>query len=144
MSMIYLCTTKLNNSKLGDSQAITLMGTDVERICNTLQAFHECWISTIEIGVAVYLLERQVGVTCVVPTVVSLGLFMISSLTHHKLHADRRRETYSLYIGDNACIQAHRSRTEAMGRSSATANDDNHKDAGEHEVHQNAWADWDF
>ncbi|KAJ6072100.1 hypothetical protein N7499_010114 [Penicillium canescens] len=72
MSMIYLCTTKLNNSKLGDSQAITLMGTDVERICNSMQAFHECWISAIEIGVAVYLLERQVGVTCVVPTVVSL------------------------------------------------------------------------
>jgi hypothetical protein len=76
--MIYLCTTKMNNNKLGDSQAITLMGTDVERICNSLQSFHECWISVIEIAVAVYLLERQVGVTCVVPTVVSLGLFMIS------------------------------------------------------------------
>ena len=77
--MIYLCTTKLNNRKLGDSQAVTLMGTDVERICNSMQAFHECWISVIEIGVAVYLLERQVGVTCVVPTVVSLGWFMILS-----------------------------------------------------------------
>jgi hypothetical protein len=53
------------------------MGTDVERICNSMQAFHECWISVIEIGVAVYLLERQVGVTCVVPTVVSLGSYMI-------------------------------------------------------------------
>jgi hypothetical protein len=79
ISMVYLCTTQLNNSKLGDSQAITLMGTDVERICNSMQAFHECWISAIEIGVSVYLLERQVGVTCVVPTVVSLGLSMISS-----------------------------------------------------------------
>jgi hypothetical protein len=49
-----------------------------------------------------------------------------------------------MYIGHNACIQAHRSRTEAMGRSSSTANDDNSKDAGEHEVHKNAWADWDF
>jgi hypothetical protein len=73
ISMIYDCTTNLNTSKLGDSQAVTLIGTDVERICNSLQAFHECWVSVIEVALAVYLLERQVGLTCVVPTVVSLG-----------------------------------------------------------------------
>jgi hypothetical protein len=73
MSMIYHCTLKLNKNKLGDSQAVTLIGTDVERICNSLQAFHECWVSVIEVTLAVYLLERQVGLTCVVPTVVSLS-----------------------------------------------------------------------
>ena len=55
------------------------MGTDVERICNSMQAFHECWISVIEIGVAVYLLERQVGVTLWWQKRVSLGWFMILS-----------------------------------------------------------------
>lgn len=93
MSVIYHRTMELHKYKLSDSQAVTLMGTDVERICNSLQSFHGCWISVIEIALAAYLLEREVGLTCVVSMVVSVGLCMLLSLTRHELHTNRFHET---------------------------------------------------
>lgn len=93
MSVIYQRTTELHKYKLSDSQAVTLMGTDAERICNSLQSFHGCWISVIEIALAAYLLGREVGLTCVVPIVVSVGLCIPLSFTRHKLYANRFHET---------------------------------------------------
>ncbi|KAL3480358.1 hypothetical protein BJX99DRAFT_254660 [Aspergillus californicus] len=49
---------------LGETTAITLMGTDVERIVNGFKYFHELWASLLDIAIAIYLLERQVGVAC--------------------------------------------------------------------------------
>lgn len=92
MSVIYHRTTELHKYKLSDSQAVTLMGTDAERVCNSLQSFHGCWISVIEIALAAYLLEREVSLTCVVPVVVSVGSCMPLFFTCHKLHANRFHE----------------------------------------------------
>jgi hypothetical protein len=49
------------------------MGTDVERVCTSIRLLHECWASIIEVGVAIYLLQRQVSLACVAPAIVSLG-----------------------------------------------------------------------
>jgi hypothetical protein len=51
------------------------MGTDVERIASGFRLIHEMWASLIEIGVAIYLLERQVGVACIVPALIVVGLY---------------------------------------------------------------------
>jgi hypothetical protein len=75
ISAIYHRTTELGTTDLCDSRAVTLMGTDVERICSSLGAFAECWVSALEIAVGVFLLERQVSVACVAPAAVSLGSF---------------------------------------------------------------------
>ena len=93
MSVIYHRTMELHKYKLSDSQAVTLMGTDAERICNSLQSFHGCWISVIEIALAAYLLEREVGLTCVVSMVVSVGSCMPLSFTRPKLHTNQFHET---------------------------------------------------
>jgi membrane-bound metal-dependent hydrolase YbcI (DUF457 family) len=49
------------------------MGTDVERIVASMGYMHELWATVIEVGVAIYLLARQVSVAAVVPVVICLG-----------------------------------------------------------------------
>ncbi|KAJ5997608.1 hypothetical protein N7522_009268 [Penicillium canescens] len=73
ISMIYDHTIGTTAGDLNDSAAITLMGTDVERIVANLKNMHEAWASIIELGVAVWLLEREVGVACLIPLIISLG-----------------------------------------------------------------------
>lgn len=73
---------------LGETTAITLMGTDVERIANGFREIHELWGCLIDIGIAVYLLERQVGVACLVPTVIAVGMLCPAHFMQGKLTAD--------------------------------------------------------
>jgi hypothetical protein len=55
--------------------AITLMGTDVERIVHKFRSLHETWAAPIEVAVGVFLLERQLGVTCLIPAVISIRMY---------------------------------------------------------------------
>lgn len=49
------------------------MGTDVERIVNGLQSIHETWASLLEIGIACWLLERQISLACIAPIALVVG-----------------------------------------------------------------------
>ena len=49
------------------------MGTDVERIVESMNLIHELWATVLEIGVAVWLLERQISYASFVPLVVCIG-----------------------------------------------------------------------
>jgi ATP-binding cassette subfamily C (CFTR/MRP) protein 1 len=73
ISLIYRQTTKLRASEFKDKPAITLMSTDVERIVATLHALHEAWAAPLEVGVGLFLLQRQLGVACLIPAAISLG-----------------------------------------------------------------------
>lgn len=57
------------------SSPSTLMSTDVERICTCLVNLHELWANVIEVGIAVYILEKQIGVACITPALIALGKF---------------------------------------------------------------------
>lgn len=70
--MTYEQTLALQPEDLNDSAALTLMGTDVERAISNLQSIHELWASVIEVGIALWLLARQLGVACLVPLVIAL------------------------------------------------------------------------
>ncbi|KAG8410598.1 hypothetical protein J3459_017074 [Metarhizium acridum] len=48
---------------------LTLTGPDVNTICASFHAFHELWANPIEIGFAIYLLERELGPGCIGPAV---------------------------------------------------------------------------
>lgn len=72
ISMIYDKTMTLKAKDLKDAKAVTLMGTDMERILNAIKNMHETWASIIQAGIAIWLLGHQVHVACVVPTVISL------------------------------------------------------------------------
>lgn len=71
--MIYRHTTTLRVADVQDSAALTLMGTDVERIVNALRFIHEVWASIPEVAVAVWLLARQVSYAALMPLVICLG-----------------------------------------------------------------------
>ena len=71
--MVYTQTTRLKASDIKDSAAITLMGTDVERIVQSQKTIHETWASVLEVSIAIWLLERQLLVACVVPAIIAIG-----------------------------------------------------------------------
>ncbi len=77
--LIGLIYEKLSHAPLGsaeasDSAVMTLIGTDVERIGETWYMFiSEIWASVIQLSIAVWLLERQLGAVCVAPVILALG-----------------------------------------------------------------------
>ncbi|KAJ6007677.1 hypothetical protein N7540_011653 [Penicillium herquei] len=74
ISLIFTQTTRLKASDVADSAALTHMGTDTERIVSNLRnSVHEIWATVLEVGVAVWLLERQINVSCVVPGIIAIG-----------------------------------------------------------------------
>ncbi|KAJ5599382.1 hypothetical protein N7450_000449 [Penicillium hetheringtonii] len=83
VTMLYKKATCLNLNEAGGSNSLTLMSADVERITQGWQTMHEIWANAVEIALAVYLLERQLGISCVVPVCVALvaliGSFIMMS-----------------------------------------------------------------
>lgn len=70
---------------MGTDTAITLMGTDVERISTSLRDIHEIWASPIDIGLALWLLERQLAVSCLMPVISSCLSFFLWVCTSNLL-----------------------------------------------------------
>ena len=77
MTAIYRKTTEISLTALDNSAAVTLMSTDVERIINGLRLMHEFWANLIQVVIATYLLQRELGVACVAPIAVSIGMFPV-------------------------------------------------------------------
>lgn len=78
IAMIYSKTLDLALSTQPHSAPSALMSTDVERICTCLVNLHELWANVIEVGIAVYILERKLGVACISPAILALGEFINS------------------------------------------------------------------
>ena len=74
ISMIYNKMTRLKVTAVDPAASLTLMSADIERIVTGWQTMHEIWANLIEIALAIYLLERQLGVACVIPVAVALGM----------------------------------------------------------------------
>jgi ATP-binding cassette, subfamily C (CFTR/MRP), member 1 len=74
--VISLLYKKAGNTSLlnaDPSSSVTLMSADIERIVLGMQSMHEIWSNAIEIGVAIYLLKRQLGIACMIPVAVAIG-----------------------------------------------------------------------
>lgn len=67
VSMIYAKTVDLSITALDESAAITLMASDTETICLAFTNIHETWAVPIELGIALWLLERQLGLAFLAP-----------------------------------------------------------------------------
>ena len=50
----------------------------MERISQCLRLFHNLWATPIELVIAVYLLEKQLGAACAVPVILALGTCSLS------------------------------------------------------------------
>lgn len=66
---IFAKTCQVSSHTLDDS-VLTLMSTDVSRVVGGIQNVHELWSNTIEVALAAWLLERQLGAAFVAPIVV--------------------------------------------------------------------------
>lgn len=71
---IHQKTLALDASDINDAAALTLISTDIETIVVGIVFLHETWASLIELGVAIWLLERQLGAACAIPVSTALGL----------------------------------------------------------------------
>ena len=79
ISLIYEKIVQSPSTQVGDSAAMTLIGTDVERICETWHlVVAESWASVIQLAFAVWFLQMQIGPVCVTPVIVALGKSMCS------------------------------------------------------------------
>lgn len=76
-ALIYRQTARRKTQDIGsETTAMTLMGTDVERIVTGIRDVHEIWASIVSIAVATWLLERQLSGACVVPIILAAGVFV--------------------------------------------------------------------
>lgn len=71
--MIYEKACTLSTKDADPASSVTLMSADIERIVQGWQTMHDIWGNALEIGLAIYLLERQLGLSCVVPVGVAIG-----------------------------------------------------------------------
>ncbi|KAF7954900.1 uncharacterized protein EAE97_000159 [Botrytis byssoidea] len=72
ISAIYSHTLELSLTNLDQSTAVTLMSSDVERICVALQPIHNLWASPLEIALAIWLLQREIGISLLGPLFVTI------------------------------------------------------------------------
>ncbi|KAJ5096759.1 hypothetical protein N7456_007480 [Penicillium angulare] len=77
VAITYDQTLALQQEDLHDSAALTLMGTDIERTITSLQMIHEVWASILEVGIALWLLGRQLGVPCLIPFAIATSSVVV-------------------------------------------------------------------
>ncbi|KAE9376787.1 putative ATP-binding cassette transporter [Stipitochalara longipes BDJ] len=73
VGMIYAKTMDLSITALDESVAVTLMASDTETICQGLTNIHELWAVPIELGIALWLLERQLSLAFLAPGAVAIS-----------------------------------------------------------------------
>lgn len=71
---IYNKTLRLDSSAVSSADALTLISTDIDTIVQGIVQLHETWGGLVEIGIAVYLIYRQLGAACAMPVAFSIGL----------------------------------------------------------------------
>ncbi|KAI3559180.1 ABC transporter [Colletotrichum abscissum] len=85
VSLIMSNNLELDTAKASDPSApLTLVSTDVRTICRSFETIHEVWANPIEIGIAIWLLQRQLGLGSVGPAVTiiacTIGMARLSKL----------------------------------------------------------------
>ncbi|KAK8144941.1 hypothetical protein G3M48_005104 [Beauveria asiatica] len=102
-----ICTKAATDS---GSPIMTLIGTDVERICETWSfLIAELWPAVLQLGVGVWLLERQLGAVCIAPVILAFVSTLIcaraSSLVRSRqgiwLKAVQRRVNFTSHALGN-------------------------------------------
>ncbi|GJC99107.1 ABC transporter [Colletotrichum higginsianum] len=69
------------NGSVDSSAPLTLVSTDVRTICKSFEAIHEVWANPIEIGIAIWLLQRQLGLGSIGPAItIFVGTAKLSKL----------------------------------------------------------------
>ena len=77
VTAVHSKTLELSSDKLSDNAALSLITADVNRITFSLEKFDELFAASLEIGVAVFLLQRQIAIS----SIASVALVVVVSVT---------------------------------------------------------------
>ena len=77
VTAIYSQTVDLKLTSVDESAALTLMATDVDRICLAFENIHGIWSTPIEMSLGIYLLQRQIGVASLGPVILTFVCSML-------------------------------------------------------------------
>jgi len=77
--MLYRKAGDLCVTDADPASSMILMSADIERITTGWQSMHELWANLLEVAIAIYLLERQMGAACAVPIAVAIGQLVYTS-----------------------------------------------------------------
>ncbi|KAL2872068.1 putative ABC multidrug transporter [Aspergillus lucknowensis] len=72
VSLVYKKACTLNAKDADPAESVTVMRADIERMVQGWQTMHEIWANIAEIALAVFLLQRELGMACAVPVGVSI------------------------------------------------------------------------
>ncbi|TWU71096.1 hypothetical protein ED733_000130 [Metarhizium rileyi] len=67
ISLVFNETIKLSAYSTAGSGTLTLITSDVDRICGAFENLHEIWANVVELGIAIWLLELELGLGCLGP-----------------------------------------------------------------------------
>lgn len=80
IGMVYskLTRSPTGSAETGDSAVITLIETDVETIGETWYLLtSDAWACVLQLGLAIWLLYRQVGVICIAPVIMAICKYLL-------------------------------------------------------------------
>lgn len=83
--IIYDKSLRLPEATAEKAAALTLIGTDADRIRVAFQSVHEIWAVAIESGIGIYALYHYTNWACAGPLVLAIGKSTVCSWGHHKL-----------------------------------------------------------
>jgi ATP-binding cassette subfamily C (CFTR/MRP) protein 1 len=89
-SLLYHKLDQLENGSVSSASAMALMGTDVEQIAEAWNSICDIWAFPIQIGFAIWMLQRQLGIACAIPIILSISA-SLGSLRLGKFLALRQR-----------------------------------------------------
>ncbi|CRG88497.1 hypothetical protein PISL3812_05528 [Talaromyces islandicus] len=80
ISVIHSKSLVLPAGQLNNGEVLTLISNDVNRVCDSLEQIFELLSTPLEVIVAIYLLEREIGIICIAPVAFSLAISLVSFL----------------------------------------------------------------
>ena len=102
VSAIYQKTTEISLGAIDDtSAAVTLMSADVERIVLGLKMGHEIWAGIIQVGLATWLLEGELGIACLAPVIIAISCGFAATWVSRAANGRQKRwmEAVQIRIG---------------------------------------------
>ena len=138
ISIVYRKTGALCLKDIDPATSMTVMSADIERIVQGWQSMHEIWASFIEVGIAIFLLEQQLGVACVVPVVVSLCKSAIPDCLYLD-HKQISKPAPSVTSGIHDCHELHNVPPSTVARGYRETHLSHLGHAGVYERHQDVW-----
>jgi hypothetical protein len=81
ISMLYRDVLNMDTIKSSKSSPFALISMDMEKIAFGLQTLHQTWAGLLEFSVAIWLLQRQLGLAVLGSIMTSLGEFLTVSYT---------------------------------------------------------------